>query len=295
MRQARVGTRPTRTDVNEHLTVRLDDEVAIVSRDDGSTWRLTDDAAREVRCVAALSPRAAEHHALSAAARAGIAEARHASPIDEPDTQARPEVPGDGIALAPSAHGNCGSLVRVLERRRSHRLFGPLEFADLASVLLHCGRIRDLRTETSGAQLESRPLPSAGGRHPVHYEIVTVGINDLQDGRWRMRHDLCDLVPTGPAPADLGIRLASMGFGAAPPPAVVFVVADFERTLRRYPAGASLVWRDAGVALGGLHLYASDLGLASCIIGGTGLLYPDGDPSRLVDVGALALGGRSVS
>lgn len=125
----------------------------------------------------------------------------------------------------------------------------------------------------------------------MHYEIVSAGISGLPDGRWHMRHDLCDLVRTGAAPVDLPARLASMGFGGAPPPATVFVVADFERTLLRYPAGASLVWRDAGVALGGLHLCASDLGLASCIVGSTGLLYVDSDPSGLVDLGALALGG----
>ncbi|MGO9791652.1 MAG: nitroreductase family protein [Solirubrobacteraceae bacterium] len=227
----------------------------------------------------------------TAAARAGIAEARHARPIDTVEQTVRTPHSGDGIALAAAANRPTSKFAEVLERRRSDRLFGPLSFAELASVLVRCGRTRAFRIEISGAQLESRPLPSAGGRHPVSFEIVAAGVRGLADGHWRMRHELCELVPVGPSPLDLDEKLASMGFAEHSPPAIILVVADFGRTLRRYPAGASLVWRDAGVALGGLQLCATDLGLASCIVGSTGLVYPEFDPSGLVDIGALALGG----
>jgi hypothetical protein len=58
--------------------------------------------------------------------------------------------------------------------------------------------------------------------------------------------------------------------------------------LSRYPAGGALVWRDAGVMLGGLHLCASDIELGSCIIGSCGLL--ESNSQSTVDIGAVLVG-----
>jgi hypothetical protein len=74
------------------------------------------------------------------------------------------------------------------------------------------------------------------------------------------------------------------------------LAAKFDATLSRYPQGATLVWRDAGVALGYLHLAATAMGLGSCMLGtagvlSEGLLAACGVRGTLVgDVGALALG-----
>jgi hypothetical protein len=73
-------------------------------------------------------------------------------------------------------------------------------------------------------------------------------------------------------------------------PCALLVVASFERTLNRYPAGSSLVWRDVGVLLGLLHLAAADLGLSSCILGTSGLLQKDLMRPGEIDVGAIVFG-----
>jgi len=70
--------------------------------------------------------------------------------------------------------------------------------------------------------------------------------------------------------------------------ALVLLVAQFERTLSRYPAGAALVWRDAGVVAMALHLQATAAGLRSTILATAGLL-PLG-PGMRCDVCSVLLG-----
>jgi hypothetical protein len=78
---------------------------------------------------------------------------------------------------------------------------------------------------------------------------------------------------------------------AEPPPAAIVTVAHPDRTLTRYPAGISLLWREAGALLMLVHLAATDIGLGSCIVGTCGVLNPPSDSaSHPVDVGAVAIG-----
>jgi len=67
-------------------------------------------------------------------------------------------------------------------------------------------------------------------------------------------------------------------------------VADFRRTLLRYPAGTVHVWRDAGALLATLHLCAGDVGLRSVITGGVDLVASESWTETTIDVGALLLG-----
>jgi SagB-type dehydrogenase family enzyme len=139
-------------------------------------------------------------------------------------------------------------------------------------------------------QLTYRPAPSAGARHPCELLVAAVDVLDLPPGWWLFDSTRCELV-SQELP---GLEAASAAEEAGvvlgvdhPLPAVVFLIANLSRTLSRYPAGTSLVWRDAGVLLGLLHLCACDLGLGSCIAGMSGALPLD---FPLVDVGAMALG-----
>jgi hypothetical protein len=120
--------------------------------------------------------------------------------------------------------------------------------------------------------------------------VAALDVLDLPSGWWSFDSTRCELV-SQKLP---GLEAASAAEEAQrvlgvdhPLPAVVFLVANLSRTLSRYPAGTSLVWRDAGVLLGLLHLCASDIGLGSCIAGMSGALPLD---LPLVDVGAIALG-----
>ena len=52
-----------------------------------------------------------------------------------------------------------------------------------------------------------------------------------------------------------------------PPPAVLCLVAELQRTLSRYVGGMSLILRDSGALMATICLVATALGLASCPIG----------------------------
>lgn len=86
-------------------------------------------------------------------------------------------------------------------------------------------------------------------------------------------------------------ELCEAGSLGGRPGGAIFVIARFDRTLSRYPAGSSLVWRDAGVMLATLHLCATDVGLDSCIIGLAGAVVLD-EKQMVADLGALAVGHR---
>jgi hypothetical protein len=113
-------------------------------------------------------------------------------------------------------------------------------------------------------------------------------VTGLASGAWRFDQLKCELVQ---APGDAAETLQHLGaiIGRPPPPAALVAVAHIERTLSRYDEGMSLLWRDAGALLATLHLSATELGLASCIVGATGVMIDE--PSRgEVDVGSLVVG-----
>lgn len=227
---------------------------------------------------------------ISSTARATLVEARIAAPTGAEGDAAAATLDTGGRRIALGA-GDSPShpLADVLRVRTSERWFDGLSVESLGAVLVRCGRVR----AWDDAERESRPLPSAGGRHPVRFEVVALDVDGLEAGHWRFDHTRCDLVEMGPDTSvdRVGKLLQTLGFGGGAP-AVIFTVAEFPRTLSRYPAGATLVWRDAGVALCGLHLCAADLGLSSCILGTAGVLHSHADPSRPADIGGLALGNR---
>jgi hypothetical protein len=78
------------------------------------------------------------------------------------------------------------------------------------------------------------------------------------------------------------------------PPAAIFLVADFGRTLSRYPGGATLVWRDAGVLLGLLTIVGVEAELRTCIVSTVGAIVDETLPTPNIDIGAVALFGGAV-
>lgn len=190
------------------------------------------------------------------------------------------------------------SLSSVLARRRSVREYGPLTAADLVRVLDQVFRLRAYAEADDGAVRRFRAIPSAGARHPVIPVVLTSDVDGLESGLWR--HDTDGrrllLVETDAAALDLvWTQIIAAGQFDQRPPAVIVLGAKFDATLARYPSGTALVWRDAGVALGALHLSATAADLASCVLGTAGLLdEPTLAASGLVgDVGSLAIGGLS--
>ena len=190
---------------------------------------------------------------------------------------------------------------RVLQQRRSIRSYGPLDFVDLVDLLESVFALRAFAEADDGAIRRFRPIPSAGARQPLIPLVLIVDVEPMPPGLWRYDPDGHKLLLVRNPDRGLDEAWAltcAAGELTTRPPAVIVLAARFDATLARYPEGASLVWRDAGVALASLHLTASSLGLGSCILGTAGVIPVDdlvacGIVGALVgDVGALAVGGK---
>jgi SagB-type dehydrogenase family enzyme len=195
-----------------------------------------------------------------------------------------------------------GSLVDVLAKRRSVRSYGALTARELVQLLDVVFALQRSAPADDGGTRRFRPIPSAGGRHPLAPVVLIENVKRLEPGLWRLDSDArqLHLVANNPNILRRAWRaLCDAGAFEIRPPAIIVLAAKFDATLARYPEGSALVWRDAGVALATLHLASTDLGLASCILGTAGVLDGDlleacGVTGNLIgDVGALAVGGSS--
>jgi hypothetical protein len=115
-------------------------------------------------------------------------------------------------------------------------------------------------------------------------------VRGLQRGIWLLDAWTMQLTPLDGA-ADMSRVAAALRMEELPP-LTLFTCASADRTLTRYPEGSTLVWRDAGVLLGYLHLAAFAMGLASCIVGTAGVLGAIPQLPGAVDIGAVAVGAR---
>lgn len=161
------------------------------------------------------------------------------------------------------------SLLEVLERRRTGREFGDVPLSLLSALLWYVARTKASHTLPSGAQWQHRPVPSAGGRHPIDLLIVRpvraawqVAVYDEQ------AHALCELKVERTALHRLLKQVRSLlplEHGS-----LIWHVAHPHRTLSKYQQGSSLIWRDSGVLTGYLTLMAEALHLNCCLLGITG-------------------------
>lgn len=187
----------------------------------------------------------------------------------------------------------------VLQQRRSVRTYGPLSSCPLICLLESVFALRAFAEADDGGIRRFRPIPSAGARHPLIPLVLVHDVDSLPPGLWRYDPDGHQLLLVRDPCSELDTSWESVcaaGEFETRPPAVIVLGARFDATLARYPEGASLVWRDAGVALGFLHLAATSLGLASCILGTAGTITASslvacGISGMLVgDIGAVAVG-----
>lgn len=164
------------------------------------------------------------------------------------------------------------NLFRLLEARRSERRFGAeaLGIDRLGALLYHTARVRG-QFEVAGETLTARPYPSAGSRYPLEIYVAVERCDGLEAGLYRYRPEEHGLEPRRRAD-DLvreHVRDAWRSAGEQDLPQVVLTVAArFARTSAAYAGIAyGLVLKDAGVLLQTLHLGATAVGLASCILG----------------------------
>jgi len=283
------------------LTIRLLGNTGRLSLDDGGSKDL---APGEMAAFYKLSQGVIYSSApwvsgeLTAPAAASLAEAVFARPLDTMyQVTEKPEAnEGDSIRLASNIQGSM-SFQELIAKRRSMRFMRPCTLSQLARVLIGAYAIYDEAVAADGYRISHRPVPSAGGRHPFRLIVASWAVQGLEGGFWEfdsrartLRHWKTDRSLY----AVIG-KICDAGDIPIAPAAVIFPLCELARTLSRYPAGVSLAWRDAGALALMLHLVATDAGLASSIIGTSGLLArADLDGPAIQDLGALTLGAVPV-
>jgi SagB-type dehydrogenase family enzyme len=189
---------------------------------------------------------------------------------------------------------NESSFWEVLSSRSSRRAVGSIGETQLAHLLWYSAKTRAARRERDGFLWQSRPAPSAGGRHPVDlivmHEECGRAIVRLYDP---IAHSLCSL--SVDQQRAMSFCQHAKAIIRAEDGVLLWFVAQFGRTLGRYVDGESLVWRDAGALLATIYLVCEALELACCAIG------PSGDPdvpqiigaeNKLNGVGGCIVGSR---
>lgn len=272
------------------LTIRISAEGVIASDDEGRTAYLPAELGVIMRDAFERAGPKPDGPRPTAAALAGIAEARIARPL--PGTTVAPawQDDRDGTRVSLASRRECDSrrLAEVLVARHSQRAWSAPDLEAVGTVLVRSGRVIGWSSSPDGYVATHRPVPSAGARHPMDLHLLAGDVEGLAAGAWRFDALRCDLVATGLPYERVLARLGEV-LGTETPPAALVAVAHLPRTLFRYPNGLSLLWRDAGALLATLQLCATDVGLASCIAGTCGVLV-DEPEAGTIDVGGVVLG-----
>ncbi|HEV2174075.1 MAG TPA: hypothetical protein VGR71_10925, partial [Nitrospira sp.] len=185
-------------------------------------------------------------------------------------------------------------LSTVFLNRRSARDLGPCSLAELAAVLIRSTRVLERAQGPDGYPVSRRPVPSAGARHPIELAILAVAVHDLPCGFWTLEPDQGTISPAFPD-VDLERVIAAVrlvGRLSRSPAGVIFLIAEFKRTLSLYPGGGHLVWLDAGALALALHLNATDVGLGSTLVATSGQILKAGLDETRQDLVAVAFGRR---
>jgi SagB-type dehydrogenase family enzyme len=181
----------------------------------------------------------------------------------------------------------------VVGRRRSTRDFDP-------DRTLTREQVADLLTRAMTPRPDgNRTYPGAGAASELELVLVVNRVSGLARGIHRFDAGTATLEPLDGADGAIAterlLDLARSAMSADAPPLLLCVVAHFERLMPSYDTlGYSLILKDTGVLLAHLHLTATRLGLASCVIGGGNTHVLGGalgwDPWRMASVGEIAVG-----
>lgn len=183
-------------------------------------------------------------------------------------------------------------------RRRSTRVLLPPTLEQLGAVVARAGLDRAGTHTERGVTVLSRPTPSAGALHPLELVVLlsAAASNPLRaySRSWVLDPAAAVLRPGVYKPEAIDAAIEAIADAMRvqqAPPAAIMAVACPQRTLSRYPARMSLLWRETGALMMLLHLAATDLGLGSCLVGTCAVLHSIGDSSCApVDLGAVAIG-----
>lgn len=183
------------------------------------------------------------------------------------------------------------SFTDVISKRRTRYELGIPPSHAIEDLLYLTSRVQMQFESPLGFPLSRRPVPSAGGIHPIHVVLHASGSNQVH------RYDpfLHGLRRVESALDTQKLRAAMHAVVPAHKAILLLLVAEPGMTAAKYANAESLIWRDAGVLLGSLSFAAEALGLNFVPLGVTG------DPwaSQLVigaglrGVGAALVGSRT--
>ncbi len=263
------------------LTVRFSDKAITVSTDEGSTAILGGGEGIRRMLIASLPPDADWRRGVPTAVMLGaIAEARNLKPDLSAErvpalTEATSGDCSEKVSLGEKTIALASPLDEVLARRVSGVAMGGLTIEELGTVLVAASRVRVVGDVHGGVQESFRQNPSAGARHPCSLIVLAWSVSGIARGLWRFDPFDCSLSRQCISQTGLATirqRALEAVSGCAEAGAILFVVSNFERTLSRYPAGSTLVWRESGCLAMLTQLVATGLGLQSRMGGIAGLL-----------------------
>lgn len=163
-----------------------------------------------------------------------------------------------------------GDFLQVLESRKSRRDGVRIKEDDISGLLWYCSRIKHTEYEESGFLWQHRPVPSAGGRHPI--DVILYNYNGDVSNIYLYEpfsHSLACLADINKTALDEFRIIVNdvLTIGSA---TILWFVGQFDKTLSKYENGECLVWLDAGILLGAVYLAAEALSLRCCAVGITG-------------------------
>jgi SagB-type dehydrogenase family enzyme len=163
------------------------------------------------------------------------------------------------------------SFMSVIASRRSRRELRGVPTDKLSALLWHAAKTRRSWVEPSGAIWQHKPVPSAGGRHPIDLLLIGgpphLGMAVRYDS---LAHALVGIDVPDPTALVALVEEVHTILPAASEATIVVFAAQIDKTLSKYECGESLVWRDAGAMDATMNLVAEALGLGYCALGTTG-------------------------
>jgi SagB-type dehydrogenase family enzyme len=158
----------------------------------------------------------------------------------------------------------------VLKKRRTRREFAELPRSDLSALLWYGVKTRFKQNLESGHKWYHRPVPSAGGRHPIDLLLIDQGISaDAVYLYNPIAHAISKLAINEFGDLE-GLLAAVNAIVNMQNATVVWFAAQFKRATSAYKNATTLLYQDAGVLIATLGLVSEALGLNFCPIGITG-------------------------
>jgi SagB-type dehydrogenase family enzyme len=184
---------------------------------------------------------------------------------------------------------------RVIAARRSRRSFASVQHNIIGDVLWHSARAINVASPSQSLRWQHRPVPSAGGRHPLDIFIITQKADQFHISLYDpVSHSLSRL-KTNQARALSNFVARVDGVVPIMDGVIIWFGAQFDRTMSKYLNGESLVWRDAGALTMMIYLVTEALALNCCAVGITGEPWFSkvlDSANRVVGVGGAIVGAR---